>query len=463
MQESHQQDLKTKHHQLKETRNEGQVKSTRMHRQSSYRLDKDYFSNDRSREKRHIENFNGDRSNSQKYRDPRCHNGNRKNNGYLSKAKHVVKKDDFMNKDLLPSEKIATEEKADVTKKHDSSESLALISESNKSLIKVSSPKVKSFHGHYHHKNSNKPRFSKIFSENGKNTKASVEKPAKNEDNNGEECSSSTSAYKNVDLTKGSAKNDAQQIRNEPLIDQLKVISQELNKSPKTEDVFAKLKSSEVVENLKELYDQIPDITKTEIIKETEEWSTSVPDKVLQEACKTNNELSDELRSFPCCPHGNCYPPLLQHGFLPPALHPAYYYTALWNFHHPLPPPPVQRLANAPSLPPSTDTGGVHKRYITRSSKTPGTIDFTLHAADNLRIVSVRCEDVFSMTADLCNEEGEKIAENFVLHSDTSPKLWEQYAFSGNHTLHFNVTAPNKTVVVVTFLHEIPLRRFDIG
>ena len=38
--------------------------------------------------------------------------------------------------------------------------------------------------------------------------------------------------------------------------------------------------------------------------------------------------------------------------------------------------------------------------------KTPGTIDFTLHAADNLRIVSVRCEDVFSMTADLCNEEG---------------------------------------------------------
>ena len=53
---------------------------------------------------------------------------------------------------------------------------------------------------------------------------------------------------------------------------------------PQTEDVFAKLKSREVVENLKELYDKIPDITKTEIIKETEEWSTSVPstEKVLQ-------------------------------------------------------------------------------------------------------------------------------------------------------------------------------------
>ena len=39
-----------------------------------------------------------------------------------------------------------------------------------------------------------------------------------------------------------------------------------------------------MVENLKELYDKIPDITKTEIIKETEEWSTSVPstEKVLQ-------------------------------------------------------------------------------------------------------------------------------------------------------------------------------------
>ena len=33
---------------------------------------------------------------------------------------------------------------------------------------------------------------------------------------------------------------------------------------------------------------------------------------------------------------------------------------------------------------------------------------FTLHVSDNLRIVSVRCEDTFSMTADLCNEEGEK-------------------------------------------------------
>ena len=46
-----------------------------------------------------------------------------------------------------------------------------------------------------------------------------------------------------------------------------------------TEDVFAKLKSGEGVEleNLKQLYDKIPDITKTEIIKETEDWSTSVP------------------------------------------------------------------------------------------------------------------------------------------------------------------------------------------
>ena len=39
--------------------------------------------------------------------------------------------------------------------------------------------------------------------------------------------------------------------------------------------------------------------------------------------------------------------------------------------------------------------------------KTPGSIVFTLHVSDNLRIVSVRSEDSFTMTADLCNEEGE--------------------------------------------------------
>jgi hypothetical protein len=49
--------------------------------------------------------------------------------------------------------------------------------------------------------------------------------------------------------------------------------------SLQTEDVFAKLKSGEGVEleNLKQLYDKIPDITKTDMIKETEEWATSLP------------------------------------------------------------------------------------------------------------------------------------------------------------------------------------------
>ena len=46
--------------------------------------------------------------------------------------------------------------------------------------------------------------------------------------------------------------------------------------------------------------------------------------------------------------------------FMPPAIpppHPAYYYAALWNYHHPVPPPAVQRLTTAPSLP-SSETNG---------------------------------------------------------------------------------------------------------
>ena len=47
------------------------------------------------------------------------------------------------------------------------------------------------------------------------------------------------------------------------------------------EDVFAKLKSGESVEldNLKQLYDKIPDITKTDLISKdtTEEWSACLP------------------------------------------------------------------------------------------------------------------------------------------------------------------------------------------
>ena len=45
--------------------------------------------------------------------------------------------------------------------------------------------------------------------------------------------------------------------------------------------MFAKLKSGETVEldNLKQLYDKIPDITKTELISTdaAEEWTTSLP------------------------------------------------------------------------------------------------------------------------------------------------------------------------------------------
>ena len=115
--------------------------------------------------------------------------------------------------------------------------------------------------------------------------------------------------------------------------------------------------------------------------------------------------------------------------------------------------------------------------------------------------MSVRCDDQFTMTADLCNDEGilylhtipysmgdfepstrtferlkfklsetissysifprslvlemefstklnpfagDKVAENFYLHSPDKPKLWEQYAFSGNHSLIFTVSAERK-------------------
>ena len=62
----------------------------------------------------------------------------------------------------------------------------------------------------------------------------------------------------------------------------------------------------------------------------------------------------------------------------------------------------------------------------------------------------------FTITADLCNEEGDIVAENFLLHSEDSPKMWEQFAFSGNHTVYFRVTAPeDPATIVLTFLHEI--------
>ncbi|XP_063693464.1 uncharacterized protein LOC134825245 [Bolinopsis microptera] len=486
--ESHFQEMK----QAKEPRGEGQTRTNRVdrnqgnrnqgnHRQSFYRSDKDSYSSDRRSDK---DSYSSDRSRDKrsndrerfnqapKYREPRYHSGTRKN--HASKAKQtrkgeseVIQPENLQKLSLEPPQnngETVIKEKAAVLQEPTSGNLLlSKESQSNHSQTTKSKP----FHGHYHHKNSNKPRFSKIFSENGKDSKTAGGELVGNKES---EVKTEPSVLitdrkipdSNATSNSGDDPNDLHHVRDAPLIDQLKVISQELN-NPKSEDVFAKLKSGEGVEleNLKQLYDKIPDITKTEIIKETEEWATSAPstETVLQESSKSSEISSEEIRSMPCC-HGNCCPPYYPHGYMPPALppHPAYYYAALWNYHHPVPPPPVQRIANAPSLPPPCDNAALHKRYITRSAKTPGSIVFTLHVSDNLRIVSVRSEDSFTMTADLCNEEGEKIAENFMLHAETSPKLWEQYAFSGNHTLHFNVTAPCTTVVVVTFLHEIPLR-----
>jgi len=255
------------------------------------------------------------------------------------------------------------------------------------------------------------------------------------------------------------------------LIEELKILGEELNDS-KSGQVLEQLKSGEKVELevLKELYDGRPDIS-TEIIDSTTEgWVSSlVPLETHSTPNVSTAQIDSGVESSPtptrgvCC---GCYPPgPMYHphpGCMPPphpGVHPGYYYP-MWNIHHPMPPPPVQRLASAPSLPGEGDGGFVHKRYITRSAKTPGTIVFTLFSTDNLRIVSVRCDDQFTMTADLCNEEGDKVAENFYLHSPDKPKLWEQYAFSGNHSLIFTVQSQteSQTTVVVTFMHEITVK-----
>lgn len=170
-------DPKPKQYQVREPRSEGQSRSNRPHRQSSYRSDKDNYSNERSRDKRNNENHR-DRFNAPKYRDPRYNSGNRRNQSYGSKTKPSMKKagdsdytENLQKLSLEQPEKAKIVEEKTMVSKELAPDSILSESQSNQS--KTQPAKVKPFHGHYHHKNSNKPRFSKIFSENG--TKTSVE------------------------------------------------------------------------------------------------------------------------------------------------------------------------------------------------------------------------------------------------------------------------------------------------
>jgi hypothetical protein len=178
--ESHKREPKPKQHHVNEPRGEGQSRPVRAHRQSNYRSEKDNNSYDRNRDKKGNENHR-ERFNPPKHRDIRYQSGNRKSHHHSnSKAKHGPRKgDDIVNGDkfhklsLEPSETAAVEEEIKLPKESVSDSIISGGTHSNQSTTQTA--KVKPFHGHYHHKNSNKPRFSKMFSENDKDAKNSID------------------------------------------------------------------------------------------------------------------------------------------------------------------------------------------------------------------------------------------------------------------------------------------------
>ena len=203
--ESHFQEMKQ--NQAKEPRGEGQTRTNRVernqgnrnqgnHRQSFYRSDKDSYSSDRRSDKDSYssdrrsdkDSYSSDRSRDKrsndrdrfnqapKYREPRYHSGTRKN--HASKAKQtrkgesdVIQPENLQKLSIEPpqnnGETVIKEKIAVLEESTSGNVLLSKESQSNHSQTAKSKP----FHGHYHHKNSNKPRFSKIFSENGKDSK----------------------------------------------------------------------------------------------------------------------------------------------------------------------------------------------------------------------------------------------------------------------------------------------------
>lgn len=169
---SHPRDQKPKQYQAKENKSEANRggRNERNHRQSSYRYDKDSYNNERNVR-------NGDRFNGPKYRDNRS---NRRNHG--SKPKQGGRKAEGVTSNIENMQKMSLEPtKAEETVGTGNTQASQTVAETKSNQIGTTqTAKVKPFHGHYHHKNSNKPRFSKMFSENDKATKTGdVEDPEK--------------------------------------------------------------------------------------------------------------------------------------------------------------------------------------------------------------------------------------------------------------------------------------------
>lgn len=125
---------------------------------------------------------NGDTS--QRDRNPPKFRESRRNTGYrrgAPKFRESEKSYDDYNNNLRKSEQNGAKENinfADVVKSEDSktipnkqSVIKEVVTNSSEQDLQTVQQKSKPSHGHYHHKNSNKPRFAKAFSENGKEMK----------------------------------------------------------------------------------------------------------------------------------------------------------------------------------------------------------------------------------------------------------------------------------------------------
>ena len=172
-----------------EVYNKTSYRVERSQRQSNQRPERDQKFQYENRNK----NNNRDRYNPPRYRDGRPLSGNNYNNNNRRGPKPKSTEKIFGNTFSTPSEfSTSARDNRDLGSNmkdnvpvDNPSEKLSITPTADKVVISTDSlkqeTKVKPVHGHYHHKNSNKPRFAKVFTENNKD-KEMLSKVAKSAD-----------------------------------------------------------------------------------------------------------------------------------------------------------------------------------------------------------------------------------------------------------------------------------------